>query len=428
MLYSFANRPDAKAELFFDLREGDQDARPAPRRRRRSSASTGSCSTRSSPRTATASSATRCGQEPKASEPAGRHARVAVHGHRTPTRRGSTRRARRSSSPSCRAGTTAATCTSARTACSTSPPATPPTRTRPTRSTPARTSPTCSRRSCASTWTARTPGKNYAVPKDNPFVGHEGRAAGDLGLRLPQPVADELRPRDRRPVGRRRRLGAVGDGLPGREGRQLRLEHHRRAGSRSSRTQKRGPTPIRPPAIELPHTIAASVTGGYVYRGKKFPELRRRLRLRRLGDAPHLGRPLRRRPAQGDAGDRPSRRCASSPSARTTTASCTSSTTTPARSTRSSGTTPPADEPPTSRRSCRETGLFASVKDHTPAAGVFPFEVERPPVAGRRDGGALRRLARARRPSSDYDEPQADPGQRATGTTSGCTSRRTPCW
>jgi putative heme-binding domain-containing protein len=36
---------------------------------------------------------------------------------------------------------------------------------------------------------------------------------------------------------------------------------------------RRGPTPILPPALALPHTEAASITGGYVYRGKRLKEL-----------------------------------------------------------------------------------------------------------------------------------------------------------
>ena len=64
-----------------------------------------------------------------------------------------------------------------------------------------RTSACFSARCCGSTSIARRPACKYAIPKDNPFVGTERRPAGDLVLRPAQPVADRLRPRDRRAAG-----------------------------------------------------------------------------------------------------------------------------------------------------------------------------------------------------------------------------------
>lgn len=115
-------------------------------------------------------------------------------------------------------------------------------------------------------------GKNYAVPKDNPFVGLE-KVRPEIwafGFRNPWRMSFD------------RQTGRLWLGDVGWE--QWEMVHRIEKGGNygwsitEARTpirpnQPPGPAPIRPPTIELPHTIAASVTGGYVYRGKKFPEL-----------------------------------------------------------------------------------------------------------------------------------------------------------
>lgn len=115
-------------------------------------------------------------------------------------------------------------------------------------------------------------GKNYAVPKDNPFVGMEGvrPEIWAYGFRNPWRFSFD------RPTGTLW-AGDVGWEL-------WEMVHKVEKGGNYGWSivearqsikpdQKPGPSPIRPPTIELPHTIAASVTGGYVYHGKKFPEL-----------------------------------------------------------------------------------------------------------------------------------------------------------
>ena len=215
---------------------------------------------------------------------------------------------------------------------------------RPTRSTPARTVATCSRRSCGSTSITRSRGKPYRVPPDNPFVNTPGARPGDLGVRLPQPLADELRPRHRRPVGRRRRLGAVGDDLPGRAGGNYGwsvdggptagpsggpIAGRRRSCRRSSTT----PTPRRRRSPAATSIAAAPARAG------------RRLHLRRLPDRQGLGPAPGRQAGDLAQGAGATRRCSSSRSARTTTASSTCSTTSGrSRSTASCRTRTPAPD------------------------------------------------------------------------------------
>jgi putative heme-binding domain-containing protein len=120
-------------------------------------------------------------------------------------------------------------------------------------------------------------GQAYAIPKDNPFVGmtHQGKPVRaeiwSYGYRNPWRMSFD------RPTGDLW-IGDVG-------WEQWETIHKATRGSNHgwSCVEGRqplnsqldlGPTPtVTPPAIEFDHTQAASMTGGYVYRGRKFPEL-----------------------------------------------------------------------------------------------------------------------------------------------------------
>jgi putative heme-binding domain-containing protein len=115
-------------------------------------------------------------------------------------------------------------------------------------------------------------GKAYAIPKDNPFVGladvrpeiwafgfrnpwkmsfdrtHGDLWVGDVGWELWEMVYKV------------KKGGNYGWSI--------------KEGPQSIKPDaKIGPTPILPPTFAFPHTEGASITGGYVYRGKKHPDL-----------------------------------------------------------------------------------------------------------------------------------------------------------
>jgi uncharacterized repeat protein (TIGR03806 family) len=112
----------------------------------------------------------------------------------------------------------------------------------------------------------------YTVPPDNPFVGRAG-ALGEIwsyGYRNPLKISFD------------RQTGDLWAGDVGWELWELAFRVQKGAnygwsvmeGNQPVHAEReRGPTPILPPTIEIPHSDGASVTGGFVYRGKKFPEL-----------------------------------------------------------------------------------------------------------------------------------------------------------
>lgn len=122
----------------------------------------------------------------------------------------------------------------------------------------------------------KDPGREYAIPSDNPFVGLTVRgkpARGEVwayGFRNPWRMSFD------------RKTGDLWLGDVGWESWEMIHKVERGGNYGWSIVEARqtvhaddppGPTPIQPPVIELPHTQAASITGGFVYRGKKLPKL-----------------------------------------------------------------------------------------------------------------------------------------------------------
>jgi uncharacterized repeat protein (TIGR03806 family) len=117
------------------------------------------------------------------------------------------------------------------------------------------------------------PGKNYSVPPDNPFVKDEGvrPETWAYGLRNPWRMCFDKE---------------TGHLWVGNNGQDLweqvyfirKGENYgwsvMEGGHDFYPNRKRGPHPIVKPLIDHPHSEARSLTGGQVYYGKQFPELR----------------------------------------------------------------------------------------------------------------------------------------------------------
>lgn len=228
-------------------------------------------------------------------------------------------------------------------------------------------------------------GKNYAVPKDNPFVKFPGARpeVWAYGLRNPWKMSFDPRSGDLwvGDVGwemweylfRVERGGNYGWSLF--EGRQpVRPE------------TKRGPTPVLPPTVDHAHTEARSITGGRFYYGARLKELHgayvygdyvtgKFWGLRHDGKKVTWHQELADSPLQvidfGDGRDGELyildhlgtiNRLVPNPAAKAN-----------------------ADFP----RRLSATGLFASVKKHEPAPGVMPYSINAEPWA---DNATVERL------------------------------------
>jgi putative heme-binding domain-containing protein len=116
------------------------------------------------------------------------------------------------------------------------------------------------------------PGRNYKIPADNPFVDVEG-ARGEIwayGLRNPWRISFD------------QKTGDFWVGDVGWEAWEMLYRVEKGGnygwavmeGPQAVNPQwQRGPTPILPPTVQLPHSESSSITEGFTYYGTRLPEL-----------------------------------------------------------------------------------------------------------------------------------------------------------
>jgi uncharacterized repeat protein (TIGR03806 family) len=117
------------------------------------------------------------------------------------------------------------------------------------------------------------PGRNYSVPKDNPFVDTPDARPEIWAYGYRNPWRFSFDPETGQPW-----VGDVGQDI----WEMIELSHKGAnhgwsvmEGTHSFQPgRKRGPTPIVAPIVEHHHTDCRSITGGYVYQGSKFEDLR----------------------------------------------------------------------------------------------------------------------------------------------------------
>ncbi len=116
------------------------------------------------------------------------------------------------------------------------------------------------------------PGKGYGVPKDNPFVMMKGARPENWAYGLRQPWRFSFD----------RKTGALWCGEVGQDLWEMVYKIQKGGnygwsvveGTHPFRPErKKGPTPILKPVVEHSHTDFRSITGGFVYRGKRLKDL-----------------------------------------------------------------------------------------------------------------------------------------------------------